>query len=116
MKRIDATKYDPKSISNQSEIHEKCVRNLKKFDLGAFWDRSGRGLVPGALVSHRRVTQNRNFERKRRPKGRFWAPPKTQNGSKIDHWRQDWHQDPLKMLSGRGSEKTLKINEKKHAK
>ena len=39
------------------------------------------------------------------PKVYFLEIPKIENVTKIDQWRQDRHQDPLKTLSGNGFEK-----------
>ena len=46
----------------------------------------------------------------------FLKIPKIENGTKTARWRQDRHRDPLKMVSGRGSGKTWKINEKQTGK
>ena len=44
--------------------------------------------------------------------GRFWDPLKIENGSKTELLRIDRHLGPLKMLSGSGPGKNMKINEK----
>ena len=44
--------------------------------------------------------------------GRFWDPPKSQNGSKIAFLCIDRRLDPPKMVSGRGFGTIRKINEK----
>ena len=72
--------------------------------------------APGRLPSFGVVAFWRLFDRKWWPKESFLEPPWIQNGSKIAPSRIGWHLDPLKMVSGRGFGKNMKIQWKNDAK
>ena len=82
-----------------AKIGSKCGRGVP----GEPW-RNGSRIKPSTPgKAHAPFRDNGG---KGRPKGAFLEIPKIENGTKTARWRQDRHRDPLKVLSGRGSEKT----------
>ena len=84
------------------------------------WTVFGAKSRPGRLADGFRQLPGYHFWRqgglKRCPMGPFLGPPWIQNGSKIAPSRIGWHLDPLKMVSGRGFGKNMKIQWKNDAK
>ena len=103
------SKILPKSIRKRPQIDENV--SLERFRRQVA-TRSASGCCPSIKGLHHLEP----FGPKMCQKGQFLGPPWIQNGSKIAPSRIGWHLDPLKMVSGRGFGKNMKIQWKTDAK